>query len=820
MPPLSASHPDPVPPGDLQAPLLEALQRHALYLSLDQRGRILDVNPAFAELAGWTPRELRGAPYRRLTGAALPPEVRAPLRSALAAEGSWRGVLPLTSRSGLRRWVDLVLTRLPAGFAAFGGDVTREHGQSEELARLGRLYEALGRVGLLLGRATSRKALFDGVCEALVTLGGFKMVWIGLDDPATHEVSMAAQHGDAAGYLRHIRVRSDDTPEGRGPGGLALRTGHPAVMNDFLHEAGAEPWREAARRAGLASNATFPLFRQGVAIGYLSLYSGDPGYFGPAEVGLMEKVANQLSFALGHLEEQVERARAEARFTTIFNASPAATSLSRAADGVFVEVNAAFHRILGYGAEEVLGHTGEQLGIWVEPDQRARYLENLRRKPGAQGWETSLRTKAGREIRVLYTGEILDMHGEMYVLSIFLDVTQAHQLEAERDRLRAELFQSQKMEALGMLAGGVAHDLNNVLGAILAHAEIMARKLPPESPLQPHLQQTELAVARSQDIVHQLLAFSRKLPSHPRPVDLNDQVSQFLRTFTPLLGEQVQLDWEGQPGLPQLTLDPHLLDQVVMNLLVNARDAMPKGGRITLRTRALSPEESRAVPGLKDPSRTHLCLSCRDTGLGMAPAVQARIFEPFFTTKGPDRGSGLGLSTVFGIVEAAGGAIEVESAPGAGSTFRILLPAGAPASAEGGKPEGGSASGRSLRILLVEDNEILRNALAEALRMRGHRVMGVGTSRQALDLLGKAGEGFEVVVTDMVLPDLSGPDLLAQAQARQPGLKGVLMSGYAPETLEERLQLGEAVRCLQKPFSSQTLISLLEGLVPPTASRA
>ncbi len=807
-----------LPPPGPRAPagvLLQALERHALVLRLDRRGRILESNASLCELAGWGSPELLGRSYQRLCGGPLPRALREAIRASLKAEGSWRGTLPLVTSSGSRRWLDMVLTRLPGELLAFGGDATQAHRQSEELAKLGRLYEALSRVGQLLGRGATRKSLFEGVCEALVSLAGFKMVWIGLDNPTTHEVAVVAQFGDTDGYLQHIKVRSDDTPEGRGPGGLAIRHGRPVVMNDFLHDTGAKPWHEAARRAGLAANATFPIFQGGKAIGHLSLYSGEPHFFGTPEVGLMEKVANQLSFALEHLEEQAERARAEERFTTIFDASPAATSLTRVSDGTYVVVNAAFERILGYAASEVIGHTAEELGLWAEPDQRSRYLENLKQLPGAQEWVTVLRTRSGHEVRALYTSAVVDIHGEMFVLSQFLDVTRSHQVEAERDRLRTELYQSQKMEAIGLLAGGVAHDLNNVLGAILAHAEIMERKLPTDSPLIHHVRQTVKAVERSHGIVHQLLAFSRKLPTAPILLDLNDQISQFLRTLAPLLGEQIHIQWSPQPELPKVTFDPNLLDQVVMNLLVNARDAMPKGGRIDLSTRTISAQDSATTPALKGRGRLHVCITCRDTGLGMDEATKGRIFEPFFTTKPLNKGTGLGLSTVFGIVEQAGGALEVESEPGQGAEFRIYLPAELGALPLAAQAESAPGFSRSLRILLVEDSEILRTALAEGLRMHGQQVLALESPRQALEHFMREKGGFDVLITDVVMPELSGLDLLDRIRALQPGQKAILISGYAPDELEERLRMDPAVHFLRKPFSSPALLNLLKKIADP-----
>ena len=797
--------PPPFPSPEVDR-LEAALRRHALVARLDAAGRLLEANQALAELTGRAIPPHLGRAFRRFTGAPRPRALRHRIRETMALAGSCREALPVSTASGARRWVDLILLREATGLLALGHDATEAREQAEALAKLGRLYEALGQVGRLLRPGATQADLFQGACEALVDLAGFKMVWIGLDDPATHEVHVAAAHGDTEGYLRRIRVRSDDTPEGRGPGGLAIRTGRPVVQNDFLHAAATAPWHAAARRAGLRSNATFPLRRSGRSIGHISLYSSEPGFFGEAEVELMGKVAHQLSYALDHLEEEAARAKAEERFALLFDAIPAPTSLLRLSDRTYVEVNAAFQRVLGYRAEEVLGRTGEALGLWAEPDRRARYLENLKHHPGAQAWTTALRTRDGREIQVLYSGELLELRGEMFVLSIFLDVTQARRMEAERNQLRAQLFQSQKLEALGLLAGGLGHDLNNKLGAILAHAELLERKLPADSPLLNHVTQTVRAVDQAQGLVHHLLAISRKLPATPERLDLNAHLQGIVQTLAPLLGVRVRIEWTGAPDLPPVTFDPGLLEQVVMNLVLNARDALPRGGRITLTTRLVPSAEVGAIPALRHRDRPHVCLTCQDTGVGMDEETLSRIFEPFFTTKAPGLGSGLGLSTAFGIVEQAEGTLLAESRPGEGATFRVYLPA-APAADAPPSPE--ETSLPSLRVMLVDDDEGFRQALAEGLRMHGHQVVALGSPEQALTAFEGAPDTIDLLIADLVMPGTSGLDLLQALRAQRPGLQAILLSGYTPDLLEARLRLGPGVQFLQKPFSSNALWRLM-----------
>jgi signal transduction histidine kinase/ActR/RegA family two-component response regulator len=375
----------------------------------------------------------------------------------------------------------------------------------------------------------------------------------------------------------------------------------------------------------------------------------------------------------------------------------------------------------------------------------------------------------------------------------FHDITDRQQLE---DQLR----QAQRMEALGRLAGGVAHDFNNLLTVINGFADLLLSRLGDEEPTRGDLELIHRAGQRASLLTQQLLAFSRKQVMRPEPLSLNDTIGEVEPMLSRLLGDDVSVHVELDPAAGTVLADPGQIQQVLMNLAVNARDAMPSGGTLTLRTRNVDLHADAAIchRGLA-PGRC-VSVSVTDTGLGMTPAVRARLFEPFFTTKEAGKGTGLGLSTVYGIVHQSGGHVWVESEPGAGSTFTLFFPrVDAPSVAHKAKAEAPVAGGHE-HILVVEDADAVGRLANEVLRSYGYRVSTVVCAPDALELIA-AGNRPDLLLTDVVLPGMSGPVLASRLSASVPGLAVLFMSGYSDDMLGHHGIVDPAVRFLQKPFS-------------------
>ncbi|MDX2194370.1 MAG: PAS domain-containing protein [Gemmatimonadales bacterium] len=414
--------------------------------------------------------------------------------------------------------------------------------------------------------------------------------------------------------------------------------------------------------------------------------------------------------------------------------------------------------------------------------------------------EAQIVTAGGRTVDVRVVGHV-DRDGTVLrrLYGSFQDIT-------DRKRLEAALLQAQKMEGIGRLAGGIAHDFNNLLTVILGVTDLTLADTWPDDPLREQLQQIREAAERAAQLTRQLLAFARRQMIQPRAVDVNARIRGMERLLRPLLGEPIEVIAELQPGCWPLRADPAQLEQVLLNLAVNARDAMPTGGRLRITTANQSLAEREAA-ALGIPAGDYVRLEVADTGTGMDEATQAHIFEPFFTTKPLGAGTGLGLAVCYGVVQQSGGAISVDSTPGLGSRFTILLPRAddmeptvvAPAIER-------AAAGSGARILLVEDDPLVRAFAERVLRRAGHRVTAASDGTEALALAEYAERPFDLLVCDLVMPRLGGFELARRLRARWTGLRVVLISGYTdvPELVAERDGPGGSA-FLAKPFTAETL---------------
>lgn len=385
------------------------------------------------------------------------------------------------------------------------------------------------------------------------------------------------------------------------------------------------------------------------------------------------------------------------------------------------------------------------------------------------------------------------------ILGVIQDITQAKQLQAQ-------LLQAQKMESVGRLAGGVAHDFNNLLTVIQGYASLMEDDLKLDDPLRISLAQIQQAADSAAGLTRQLLAFSRQQMLTPTLLDLNDLVSNLQKMLKRLIGEDILLNIELASAVHPVLADPGQLEQVLLNLTVNARDAMPTGGRLTIETAQVELDEVYLSTHLEAPLGPAVMLAVSDTGYGMDQKTQAKIFDPFFTTKAPGQGTGLGLATVYGIVKQSGGDIHVYSEPGQGTTFKIYLPsaqkAGAPPAAEPAQPE--LREGNET-ILLVEDEDQLRSLIQLSLQKRGYTLLTARRGDEAMALVEARPEPIDLLLTDVVMPEMSGRVLAEQLTARQPGLRVLYISGYTNDAVVRHGLLTAEVEFLSKPFSPTAL---------------
>ncbi len=492
------------------------------------------------------------------------------------------------------------------------------------------------------------------------------------------------------------------------------------------------------------------------------------------------------------------------------------------AEGRFSFVSAPLEQMLGYGRGELLGESVLEV---VAPDARELTEQDLnRRRQGiAETGEVKLHRKDGGEAWVLRSASpIFDDEGRYEgVFGMLMDITERKRVETSLRRTEEQLRHAQKMEAVGRLAGGVAHDFNNLLSVIFSYAELLVADLGPGDPMTADLGEICTAAKKASGLTRQLLQFSRQQVIEPKVLDLNDLLLGVHRMLLRVLGADVDLVLAPAGGLGRVRVDPGSIEQVIMNLVVNARDAMSTGGKLTMETANVVLDEDYARAHLGTKPGAYVMLAVTDTGTGMDRSTEAHIFEPFFTTKGKDKGTGLGLSTAFGIVQQAGGHISVQSEPGRGTTFKIHLPrvdamldALASPSIAAGSP-GGSET-----ILLVEDDDQVRAAGAKILRRRGYDVLVARDAAEAMFLSQETKRTIHLLVTDVVMPRMNGPELAERLVAERPNLKVLCISGYPDDSVLRNGVLESGVAYLQKPLRPEPLWKKVREVLDAAPRRA
>jgi len=545
------------------------------------------------------------------------------------------------------------------------------------------------------------------------------------------------------------------------------------------------------------------------AVGPLSATHGDPLIVSLAAAGtltfvgytLLWWVRSRLDRAIAGARQAEAEARTSAGAMEALIRSTPVSTIGFDLAGRIRSWNPAAETVFGWRSDEVMGAEPDLLAPTAADDGPSVLVARVLAGETVEGVRTQWQTRDGAMVDVGLHAALLLEADRTPVGAVIQAID-----ETEREALRTRVTEVQRLEAVGQLAGGIAHDFNNILTAISGYAQLLESALPEDDPARADAREIERSAARGADLVRQLLAFGRRQPVRPVVLDVNELVDGLQPMLERLIGTHARIHVQPDPGLPAVLADPGQLGQVVVNLVVNARDATPPGGDITIRTSALTGEDG--APRAR--------LSVIDTGAGMDQATQARVFEPFFTTKAAGRGTGLGLATVYGIVTAHGGSVSLVSAPGRGTAFHVDLPAAASATAEPLRPTAPKPSARpsgSGTVFVIDDEEAVRRLVVRALAAAGYRTLEAGDMWTALQVAGREEGAIDLVLSDVVMPDCRGPDLVQRVRRFHPEARILYMTGYAAEGLGGPDTTDIDGPVLDKPFTIADLTNEVAAIL-------
>ena len=770
-----------------------------LFAILSPQGIILFANAGFSRLLGHRTEDLVGKPIVGLFHSNDAGGVRECLRALSASAGGTIGRrCRLQCKDGSWRWCDALArdhTSLPGieGVVVSFQDVTDLHRMESERQVISEVVQALNQTANL-------DELLAGIHRALKKVLYAENCFVALHDPEADTFTFPF-------FADQVDVAPAPQKVDRSCTAYVFRTGSPMLIPqtefDRLATAGEVELVGSPSPSWLGVPLKTPTATIGVLV--VQHYENEEAY-DIRDLEFLNSVGGHIALAIERRRSEVALRKNEEMFRLLFSYNPLPTFVIDRETLRFLEVNDAAVRQYGYSPAEFKSMTA----LDVRPEEeRTSYLDHLKKIPneGLYHGTWKHRKKDGKIIQVQIISHELEYAGKQVRLVVAQDISERHLLEQQ-------LRQSQKMEAVGRLAGGVAHDFNNLLMVIKGHTELLLNVLPPAEQYSRKIEQIDRAADRASSLTRQLLAFSRLQVLQPHVMNLNDVVEEMGRLLPRLIGEDIELVIGGSENLGAIRADASQMEQVIMNLAVNARDAMPEGGRLLIETS--NAELDSAYSSMHPIVRQgrYVLLAVSDTGTGMDAETQAHIFEPFFTTKPQGKGTGLGLATVYGVVKQSGGFIWVYSELGRGTSFKIYLPrVDQPVERIGSTRAAAEAPRGTETILLAEDEQDVREVAREFLESGGYTVIEARDGAEALKKVDKHEGAINLLVTDMVMPGMTGQELSARLLRNRPDVRVLYMSGYSERAAVESAQGDSSMRLLAKPFSRWALLRAVHDIL-------
>jgi PAS domain S-box-containing protein len=674
------------------------------------------------------------------------------------------------------------------------GEIAGRIEAEKQISKALKLIVALHEIDLKIIEGANVRDTLERVCDAVVEMK-YPMCWVGLAQPDKTVLPVAGR-GIPMEDLPVLGIRWDDSPLGQGPSGIVVRTGRSVVCRDIQEDSRFAPWRDWFLSHGYRALISLPLTSgEGVILGVLHVSSDREDAFTEENVSALETFARQCTVAFLNSQRLEALRDAHQRLSFHVNRMPLAYIVW---DNDFrvAEWNPAAERIFGWKTIEALGKVHDDLivpwearphidRVWaklLEGDESSYSINPSIRKDGknvtCEWFNTSLRDASG------------NVSG---ALSMVHDITEKTQLERQ-------LRTAQRMEAVGTLAGGIAHDFNNALTGILGYGELLRARVAGDPKALADLDEISRAAERAATLTRQLLTFARRQVVEPVNLDLRDVVKDLMRFFVKVAGEQIEVKTFLAADTPTIRADRGQIEQVLMNLIVNARDAMAGGGQLLVETGGVMLEEEYIQEHQYMKKGRHALLVVSDTGIGMDEATRERAFEPFFTTKAPGKGTGLGLSVAYGIVKQQNGSIHLYSEPGKGSTIKIYFPAIVAAPDVRMPVKSEPIRGGSETILLAEDEESIRTLAERILKDIGYTVFTARNGEDAIEVFRRHREKIALAVLDVVMPKIGGREVFEVMRKENPGLKAIFMSGYSMNAIHETFVIKPDTPFLGKPF--------------------